>query len=98
MNDLYKNECSLLHNYFYPAMKLIDKCRIQSKIKKKHDKPLTPYQRLMASEHINLSQKKRLTAIYESLNPFELKASLETKLKNIFSRIDVKLKGRRIAI
>lgn len=34
MNELYQNELSLLHNFFYPAMKLQDKIRIQSKIKK----------------------------------------------------------------
>lgn len=98
MNDVYKNECSLLHNYFYPTMKLIDKCRVQSKIIKKHDKPQTPYQRIMASEYIDSSQKERLSSLYKTLNPFELKASLEAKLKNIFSHIDVSLKGRRTAI
>lgn len=98
MNDVYRNECSLLHNYFYPTMKLIDKCRVGSKIIKKHDKPQTPYQRLMASEHIQPEQKERLTNIYKTLNPFELNINLEAKLKNIFSLIDVKLKGRRTAI
>jgi|SRR3990167_1890685 len=98
MNDVYKNECSLLHNYFYPSMKLIDKHRVQAKIKKIHDKPQTPYQRILASKHINAAQKERLTAIYKTLNPFELKMSLEAKLKNIFARIDVRLKGRNIAI
>jgi len=98
MNDLYQHECSLLHNYFYPSMKLIDKCRVQSKLIKKHDKPQTPYQRIMASEHIDSSQKERLAAIYKTLNPFELKARLEAKLKNIFSHVDVQLKGRRTAI
>ncbi len=43
----------------------------------------TPYQRLMASEHIELKQKEQLKAAYEKLNPFELKASLEAKLKSI---------------
>lgn len=98
MNNLYMHECSLLHNYFYPAMKLTNKCRIQSKIKKQHDKPLTPYQRLLASEHVSQEQKEKLTKQFESLNPFELKASQERKLKNIFSEIDVKLRGRRSAI
>ena len=98
MNDVYRHECSLLHNYFFPTMKLIEKCRIQSKIIKKHDKPQTPYQRIMASEYIDSSQKERLAAIYKTLNPFKLRASLEVKLKNIFSHVDVNLKGRRTAI
>ena len=98
MNDLYRNECSLLHNYFYPTMKLIDKCRVGSKIIKKHDKPLTPYQRLLASSYIQPEQKERLIHIYNALDPFQLRTNLEAKLKNIFSHVDVKLKGRRTAI
>ncbi|MCX7120855.1 MAG: hypothetical protein NTZ67_03645 [Gammaproteobacteria bacterium] len=98
MNVLYKNESSLLHNYFYPATKLIDKRRIQSKIKKVHDKPKTPYQRLMTSEHISAVQKEQLTDIYKKLNPFELKKNQEMKLKTIFQQIDLHLRGRNIAI
>lgn len=98
MNDVYKNECSLLHNYFYPTMKLVEKCRVAAKIKKKHDKPQTPYQRIMTSEHVDPSQKECLAAIYNTLNPFELKSNLERKLKNIFFNVDVHLKGRRTAI
>lgn len=98
MNTLYKNESSLLHNYFYPATKLIDKRRIQSKIKKIHDKPQTPYQRLMASKHISAEQKEQLTDIYKKLNPFDLKKNQEAKLKSIFLQIDLHLGGRDIAI
>lgn len=95
MNDLYQNELSLLHNYFYPAMKLQDKIRIQSKIKKHYDKPQTPYQRLMASEHITILQKEKMRQVFESINPFELQNRIQIKLKNIFSYVDLNLKGRR---
>ena len=90
MNNLYHNEWSLLHNYYYPSVKLEDKIRIQSKIKKKHQKPLTPYQRLMNSEHISDDQKKKLKQTFESINPFKLKQSIEQKLKNIFAQVDLK--------
>lgn len=94
MNNLYHNELSLLHNYFYPAMKLQDKMRIQSKIKKQYDKPKTPYQRLMLSEHINVLQKEKMQKVFESSNPFELQKAVQRKLKNIFRHVDLKLKGR----
>jgi hypothetical protein len=94
MNDLYRNELSLLHNYFCPAMKLRDKVRIQSKIKKQYDKPKTPHQRLMLSEHITILQKEKLKQTFESLNPFELQKSIQRKLKNIFRNVDLQLKGR----
>ena len=98
INDVYKNECTNLRNFFYPAMKLIDKQRIQSKIKKVHDKAKTPYQRLMDSPDISEEQKTLLTEKYRQLNPFTLKANLEKKLKLIFNKIDLHLKGRNVAI
>ena len=98
MNDVYSNECSLLRNYFYPTMKLIEKQRIQSKTKKVHDKPKTPYQRLMDSDCIGTEKKQELTEIYKTLNPFKLKKSLEKKLNRIFQKIDLHLNGRKVAI
>jgi hypothetical protein len=94
MNDIYQNEFSLLHNYFYPAMKLQDKMRIESKIKKLYDHPQTPYQRLMQSDAIADTQKEKMRQTFESLNPFELQQRIQQKLKNIFRLVDIKLKGR----
>jgi hypothetical protein len=94
MNDLYANEFSLLHNYFYPAMKLQDKVRIDSKIKKHYDLPQTPYQRLMNSNAISELQKEKLRQTFESLDPFDLQKRIQNKLKNIFRYVDIKLKGR----
>ena len=94
MNDLYSNEFSLLHNYFYPAMKLQEKMRVESKIIKRYDKPKTPYQRLLSSDAISILQKEKLRQCFESLNPFELQKRIQQKLKIIFQYIDIKLKGR----
>jgi hypothetical protein len=99
MNDVYRNECSLLRNYFYPTSKLQDKKRVNTKMKKIHEKqPKTPYQRVMESEHINQEIKKKLTNTKKTLNPFELKKSLELKLKNIFAQLDLQLRGRNVAM
>lgn len=94
MNDLYQNEFSLLHNYFYPAMKLQEKMRMESKIKKQYDQPQTPYQRLMNSSALNILQKEKLRQTFESLDPFNLQQRIQRKLKNIFKLVDIKLKGR----
>lgn len=88
MNDLYKNEVSQLNNYFLPNTKLIEKQRVESKILKKHDKPATPYQRLMESKDIPSQKKQELTEIYNSLNPFELKKNTKKKSDKIFSLIN----------
>ncbi len=84
LNDLYKNEFNLLNNFFLPSVKLIAKERIGSKIIKKHDKPLTPYQRLLNSKHIDQLTKNQLTRTFESLNAFELRKMIDRKLKKIF--------------
>ena len=79
MNEIYE-VWGKLHNYFMPQMKLISKDRVGSKVKKKYDKPKTPYQRLMECETYPEEQKEKLRKIKATLNPFELQAELQTKL------------------
>lgn len=98
MNDLYDNEISLLFNFFYPCIKLIDKVRIQSSIKKKYDKPQTPYQRLMASSCLSLDQKKNLQDKFITLDPFDLQKKIQKKLKLIFKLVHVQNTKQRKTI
>ena len=90
MNELYANELSTLQNFFYPTMKLIDKCRIQAKVKKVYDKPKTPYQRLLETPHLTKEEKTHLTNKFKLLNPFVLNKRIESKLKRIFSYLKIK--------
>jgi hypothetical protein len=46
MNDLYQNELRILQNLFLPSMKLLEKTRIGSKLKRRYDQPCTPLDRL----------------------------------------------------
>lgn len=85
LNDLYRREWRLFHNFFLPSVKLIDKERIGSKTLKRYDSPKTPYQRIMESGHVPDSVKKNLSKQLERLNPFLLRKNMETKLKKIFS-------------
>lgn len=98
MNDLYSDEISLLFNFFYPCIKLIDKVPIQSSIKKKYDKPQTPYQRLMASSCLTLEQKETLQEKFITLDPFDLQKKIQKKLKLIFSVITIQNAKQRKAI
>jgi len=84
LNDLYKNEWRLFHNFFLPSVKLIEKNRVGSQTIKKHDSPKTPYQRLLESNHIDAQTKLKLTEQFNKLNPFELREGIERKLKIIF--------------
>ena len=83
LNDLYKTEWRLFHNFFCPSVKLLEKKRVASKIIKRYDKPKTPYQRLMDSQHVSAKTKELLKKQFEALNPFELRATMETKIKKI---------------
>ena len=89
MNELYRNEISQLNNYYLPNFKLIAKQRVDAKIIKKHSKPATPYQRLMESTHITEAKKQELTEVYNRLNPFKLKKTIQQKLNKIFSMIHI---------
>jgi len=83
MNNLYRNEWRLFHNFFLPSVKLIEKERIGSTTIKKHDSPKTPYQRILESKYIDKELKLSLTKQLELLNPFELNNVLQMKLKKI---------------
>ena len=89
MNDLYSNEWSLYQNHFCPAMKLLEKQRINSKYHKKYDKPQTPYHRVLASDQIDKQTKQQLKSLHQSLNPFILKRKIEKKLRVIFQYVKV---------
>lgn len=65
-------------------MKLQSKERIGGKIKRKDDIPQTPYQRVMGSQMVSLKKKQELTALYYSLNPAQLKRTIDAKLTLLY--------------
>ena len=87
LNDLYKNEWRLYHNFFLPSVKLIEKERVRSKVIKKHDKPKTPYQRVLNAHSSDVSDqdKLKLTQQLEYLNPFVLKKIIDKKIEKILN-------------
>ena len=86
INALYTEIWEPLHNYFCPSAKLISKDRHGAKIKRRHDKPATPCERLLASEHIPGPIKLKLRNIRAGLNPFDLHRRLEAALRPILHR------------
>jgi len=83
LNDLYDNEWRLYLNFFLPSVKLIAKSRIGSKTKKKYDPPKTPFQRVIESPFVSEEQKDNLSALYRTLNPFELQTKVRRKITQI---------------
>lgn len=83
LNDLYKTEWRLFHNFFLPSMKLEEKKRIGSKIFKVHDEPKTPYQRLLNSKFVKKETKEILKEQFKTLNPFKLRKTIQEKIDRI---------------
>ncbi len=78
-----------------PTMKLKEKQRIGGRYRKTYTQPETPYARVMASKSVTKAAKVTLKAQHDSLNPFELKATIEAKLKRIFNNVTVTSKVRQ---
>jgi hypothetical protein len=75
LNTLYDN-LRLLINFFHPSMKLISKSREGAKVKKRYDKPKTPFQRVVEDPSVGKPIKARLRAQIRTLNPMELKKKI----------------------
>jgi hypothetical protein len=88
LNHLYTSEWNWYFNFFSPSVKLISKERVGSKIIKKHDSPKTPYQRLMASEHLDKKTKERLQQRFKSLNPFEIQHRMKEKINAVINIVN----------
>lgn len=88
----------LYTNHFQPVMKMIEKTRVGSRVKKKYDKPRTPYQRVLdsgvlESPDVEEERKEALTKEHLKLNPAELKRQI-TKLQDKLRKIAL-LKRRK---
>jgi hypothetical protein len=84
LNQLYTQEWRWFQNFFLPSVKLLAKERIASKTIRRYDPPKTPHQRVLESPLVTQAIKNQLTALLKTLNPFQLKAAIEDKLKKIF--------------
>lgn len=81
-------------NFFLPSMKLLEKRRIGSRVRKKYDEPKTPYQRVLESARVNVSVKKALREEYADLNL----AELNRKIRAAQTAIDRLACQNRIAL
>lgn len=86
INALYKEAWGPLHNFFLPSMKLEKKWREGSRWVRRYDQPQTAYQRLLASGQLERAQAVQLRDWYESLDPFQLAAETERRLKVVLRR------------
>lgn len=86
LNDLYA-ALKLYVNYFQPMMKLEEKTRIGSKVKKRYDKAKTPYRRALESFEVSEADKEKLRKQYAKLNPAELKREITRHQQRLLEHV-----------
>lgn len=88
MNDLYRHEYRLFTNFFRPQMKIISKEKINNSVcRKKYDEAKSPYQRLMACDQLSKKEKEKLTVLYLSLNPLQLRRAINEKVAKLMTTV-----------
>jgi hypothetical protein len=83
LNELY-DLLRLRINFFSPSMKLLEKRREGSRVRKRYDKPKTPYQRMLESPDVSDSIKRGLKKQFRTLNP----ALIERKIEKLLRRLE----------
>lgn len=84
INELYQNELHIFQNLFLPSMKLMNKSRVGSKLKRSYDKPQTPLERVLKCPQADPLKVQRLKRLRDQTDPFELAKRIEQKLERIF--------------
>jgi hypothetical protein len=85
MNALYRTELYQMQNFYQPCVKLIEKTRVGSKVRRRYDKAMTPLDRLVAfygNDALDLRVQK-LLATRNNLDPFSLSSRIDTGLAHL---------------
>ena len=76
LNTLYER-LHLYVNFFLPVMKLKEKTRTGTKVKRIYDDPLTPYARVLASDDVSEDKRAELQEAYGYLDLVELRRRID---------------------
>jgi hypothetical protein len=83
MNELARGQLGQFVNLFSPSMKLVSQQTVAGKTKRRYDKPVTPYGRVLASPQVSPAKKAELKQLKAQLNPFELESRIQKQLAAI---------------
>lgn len=86
LGQLYAVLCPYL-NFFQPQARLQEKVREGSKVKKRYDKPRTPYRRLLESPEVDELSKRKLRRQYAKLNPAQLMRDINRIQRKLFKTV-----------
>jgi hypothetical protein len=84
LNRLYE-KADIIDNFFIPSAKLIKKIRDGNGrvIKRVHDKPKTPFQRLLDCERLSKHERVKLKRLFKSLDMVELRKDINKILQTL---------------
>jgi hypothetical protein len=82
LNTLY-DKMWLYYNFCQPVMHMVGKEISDGKIRRRHDTPATPYQRLLASGILSSGQQERLAVLYGQTNPLRLRIDIYQMLAKL---------------
>ena len=83
LNALYIGELRQLQNLFLPSVKLMEKARVGSRLRRRYDSPQTPLDRLLVCPGRKAARVIALRALRARLDPFKLSAVVERRLRSI---------------
>jgi hypothetical protein len=82
-NALYQ-DVRLYVNFFQPSLKLVEKHRVDNKVRKKYDLAQTPYQRVLHLSGVTEADKDALRQAYVNLNPVVLRRNIDAHLNALW--------------
>jgi hypothetical protein len=85
MNALYHSDLNYMQNLFQPCVKLKEKTRVGSKLRRHYEAPQTPLDRLVAhyGEQPLPLRVQKLLSIRENMDPFSLSSRIDHGLKRL---------------
>lgn len=90
--DLLNRLYAVMHfyvNFFLPTMKLEQKSRLGSKVKKVYDEPRTPYARVLESPHVSEEHKAQLRETYELLDLVYLRQQINDLQSQLLDSVSI---------
>jgi hypothetical protein len=72
-------------NFFQPVQKLVSKTRAGARTRRVYDQAQTPYQRLCALGVLPPEKRAELEALYQRLNPLQLRRDLDAALERLWT-------------
>jgi hypothetical protein len=85
MNGLYRSDLRLFQNLCLPSVKLVQKVRVGSRVRRIYARPQTPLERVLACPEADPVKAAHLQALRERLDPFALAQAIDQQLTQLYA-------------